>query len=170
MLVPDQGLGVVAEDNLAVGVVLRLQHADVAVIVDTAGGGDELFRQTGADDSRAIQTEDRVDRNGTVMRRKLLGNVSGLGQTGLMVGNINVVVDMAVVGRKMASGHTKGHVSSLDGQFLNFNHFVVLLYSQGLLTLIFYLLSPCFVKCFRLSVDKKTLFSYNEQKTVEVLS
>ena len=62
VLVPDQRLGIVPENDLAVGVVLRFQHTDFAVIVDAAGAGNQLPGQAGADDGSAVEAENSANR------------------------------------------------------------------------------------------------------------
>ena len=86
------------------------------------------------------------------MGSQLLCNIDSLVQAGLVPGNINIIVDMAVIRGKMTPCHAERNIASLDRQLLNFNHIIFLLF-KGYIHIL--TARKCFVKCFRLSIDKK---------------
>mgnify|MGYP003297265218 CR=1 FL=1 len=53
---------------------------------------------------------------------QLVSAVLGLAQAGLLVSDINVVVDMGMVGCKVAAGNTQGGLTMTDGQVHKLDH------------------------------------------------
>ena len=111
MLALQHGLEVVAEEQLAVGVVFRADDIDGLVGVD---GGKAAFGQfpgkAGADDLGAVQADDGVDDGaGDVFLGQLSGHRLGVAQASLEGGDVDVIVDVAVVGGKVPLGHLQRH-------------------------------------------------------------
>ena len=124
VLIANHGLHIVTENHLGVGVVLRLNNVDGIVGIDaleTASA--QLLSKAGADDSRTVQTQNGIHR-GIILEvgDQLLGDRLSLAETGLGEGNIDVIIDMAVVGSEMPTGNPKGYVSMSHRQIGNFNH------------------------------------------------
>ena len=124
MLAPDHGLNIITEDHLTTGVAFRLQHIDGLVLID---GAETALGQLDANESAqhggAVQTDDGIHR-GIVDEtgHQLISGGFGLAEAGLVIGDINVVVDVAVVGCKVTAGHTQRHISVATLQMLQIYH------------------------------------------------
>ena len=124
MLALDHGGQIVTQDDLAAGGVLRGNDVDGLVGVHV---GEAVFRQlvgqTGADDLGAVQAEDRVH-DGVVLvgGHQLFGHGFGFGQAGFLGGHVDVIVDMAVAGGKMAFGHAQEQTALIGGKLYHINH------------------------------------------------
>ena len=118
MLAPDHGLDVIPEDDLRVGVVLRLGDVDGLVGVDGAVAGlGQLLGNTGTQNGGAVQAENGIHGNIVAQTAdQLIGTVLGLAETGLVEGQINIVIDMGMVGCKMSPGQTEGNFAVPDRQ------------------------------------------------------
>ena len=124
MLTADHGLDVLTEDHLGVGVVLRLHHVDRIVLIDASEAAlGQLVGKTGTDHGGAVQTQDRIH-GGIVdeVQHQLLGYRLGLAQAGLGVGDVDVIIDMAVVGGEMPVGEPQGDVAVLHRQKIDIDH------------------------------------------------
>ena len=83
----------------------------------------QLPGQASADDAHAVQAQDRVHR--AVVPEpghQLPGNVPGLGELGFLLGDVDVVIDVAVVGGEMPPGYPQGDVSMGHGQSFDLKH------------------------------------------------
>ena len=128
VLVADHGLDVVPEEHLVVDAEFRLHHIDRLVGVDALEAAlGQLVGKAGADDGGAVQTEDGID-HGAVGQGldQLLGNSLGFAETGLGVGNINIIIDMGVVGGEMPPGDTQGNVATSYRQVHQVDHTSIL--------------------------------------------
>jgi hypothetical protein len=83
----------------------------------------QFLRQASADDGGTVQTQNGVHR-GIIDKgsHHLLGNILRFAEAGLGICNINVVIDMAVVGGEVAASHSQGHIAALYRQVGNLNH------------------------------------------------
>ena len=129
MLALDHVHGVVPEDHLVVDAILRLQHIDGLVGIDGAEAAlGQLGSHAGTQNRGTVHTQDGIHR-GIVdkMGNQLTGAVLGLTETGLLISNINVVVDVGVVGGKMALGHPQRCFTLSNGQVHQCDHTVSLL-------------------------------------------
>ena len=119
---------VVPEDHLAVGIKFRLHNGNISAVVHAAAATvDQFFAQTGADDGRAIQTQNGIDGGvPLILRSQDPGHSLSLRQAGLLKGDINIIIDVAVVGRKMAFRHTQGDIALANGEFHDLKHSVYL--------------------------------------------
>ena len=119
MLAADHGLEVVTEDHLAVGVVLRGNHIDGLVAVDAhkAGAG-EFLGQIGAHNLGAVQADDGIhDGGGHILLHQIFRHGHGLALTGFQGGDVDVVVDVGVVGGEMSGNDLEGDaVGALGAQ------------------------------------------------------
>jgi hypothetical protein len=89
----------------------------------TETGLAQFISDAGTQNSSAVQTQNGVNR-GIVDKigNQLICAVLSLGNTGLLEGNINIVIDMGVVGDKVALGNTQGDITLLNRQFHKLNH------------------------------------------------
>ena len=80
------------------------------MVVDAAEAAlGQLVSQAGAQHGGAVQAEDRIDLSGMFEgTHQLLCHSLGLGQAGLGQGNINIVIDMGVVGGEVAPCNPEG--------------------------------------------------------------
>ena len=128
MLVTDHGLDVVAEDHLGVGVVLGLHHINGIVRVHAAEAAlGQLLRQAGADDRGAVQTQNGI--HGRIILKgshQILGSSLGFAEPGLGIGDVDIIVNMAVVGGKMATGNTQRGIAALYRQIGDLDHSSIL--------------------------------------------
>ena len=124
MLALDHGGQIVAQDDLAAGGVLRGDHINglVGVHVGKAVLG-QFVGKAGADHLRAVQTEHGVH-NGAVLvsGHQLLCHGLGLGKAGLLGGDIDVIVDMAVAGSKVALCYAQEQVTFFGGKLYHIDH------------------------------------------------
>ena len=83
----------------------------------------QLVGKAGADDLRAVQTEHGIH-DGTVLvgRNQLLCHGSGLGKTGLLGSDVDVIVDVAVAGGEVALCHAQEQVAFLGGKLYHVDH------------------------------------------------
>jgi hypothetical protein len=87
----------------------------------------QLVSQTSTDDSGAVQAENGIHKGAIDNSlRQMLGYGLRLAQTGLGIGNIDVVIDMAVVGSKVTASKPQGNISMTHGQVGNFDHIGIL--------------------------------------------
>ena len=124
MLPPDHGLHVVPEDDLGVGIVLRLQNIDGLVGVNRPEAAlRQLSGNAGTQHRRTIQAQDRIHR-GIIdkMGHQLLGAVLRLAEAGFLEGDVHIIIDMGMVGGKMAPGDTQRRVAPADGEIHQGNH------------------------------------------------
>ena len=78
----------------------------------------QLLSNAGSQYRRAVQAEDGVHRRIIdKMGDQLIGGVPRLTETGLLEGDINVIIDVGVVCDKMSLGKTQGHITTLYRQF-----------------------------------------------------
>ena len=118
MLAGDHGLDVVTENDLGVGIVLRLQNVNSLVLVDGAETGlGQFLSNAGTQNSGTVQTQDGIhwciiDK----MRHQFVSGGPGLAQTGLLISNVNIVVNMGMIGSKVAFRKTQGDVAAGNGQ------------------------------------------------------
>ena len=124
MLAADHGLDVVTEDHLAVGTVFGFHNIDGLVGVDgIEAASAQFFRDAGAQNGGAVHADDGI--HGSIVNEvghQLVSAVLGLAQAGLLVSDINVVVDMGMVGCKVAAGNTQGGLTMTDGQVHKLDH------------------------------------------------
>ena len=120
----DEIIDIITENNLGIGIVFGLYNVNGLVLIDgmEAGFG-QFLGNTGTQNSSAVQTQDRID-GGIIdkMGNQLVSNVLRFTQTGLLVGDINIVIDMGVIGGEVTAGNTQGNLSVADRQMGYFNH------------------------------------------------
>ena len=109
MLAADHRNGVVTEQQLASGGMFRCNDIDRIVRIDVGEPDAGQFAcHACADDFGAVQAENRVNDRGVL---ELCGEqpcgFSCLGETMLCKGQVNVVIDMTVTGRKVSLLYTK---------------------------------------------------------------
>lgn len=124
VLAGDHGLDVVPKDDLGVGVVFRLQNVDGLMLVDGPEAGlGQFLGDAGTQNSGAVQTQDGIHR-GIIdkMRHQFIGAVLGFTQAGLLIGDVDVVIDVGMIGGEMASCDSQGNFAALNGQMGNFDH------------------------------------------------
>ena len=124
MLAGDHLAGIVPENDLGVGVVLRLQNVDGLVGVDGLKAAlGQFLRKARAQHRGAVQAQNGIHR-GIVdeVGHQLMGAVLGLAQTGLLVSDIHVVIDVGMIGGKMSPGDAKRRVAPADGQIHQCDH------------------------------------------------
>ena len=112
MLAHDHGGGIVPEQQLAAAGMLGGNHIDgaVGVHVRNAGPG-QLAGHARAHDLRAVQAQDGIDDGGgVVIGCQFKGGFPGFGQAVLGEGEVDVIIDMAVAGGKVAVGHAQRQV------------------------------------------------------------
>ena len=82
-----------------------------------------MVRKPGAQHRGAVQTQHGIH-GGIVdeIGHQLIGAVPGLAETGLLVGDVHIVVDMGVIGHEMTLGDPQGGVAALYGQFYKLDH------------------------------------------------
>ena len=56
------------------------------------------------------------------MGHQFIGTVFGFAQTGLLIGDVDVIIDVGVVGGEVTAGDTQGDFAALNGQIGNLNH------------------------------------------------
>ena len=124
MLAPDHGLNILPENDLGIGVVFRLHHIDGLVGID---GAEARFGQflgnAGAQHRSAVQTQHRIHRR--IIDKagnQLIGTVPSLAETGLLIGDVHIIVDMGMVGHKMSLGNSQRRVAPLHRQFYKLDH------------------------------------------------
>ncbi len=115
-------LGVVTEDQHIVFAEVFAEDEDFFTGVDGAGAVaaalGKMTCETGTDNAGAVHTEDGVDHGiGKIALGELLGNGVGILQAGLLPGDINKIIGMAVSGRKMSLSNTQGHVADAYREF-----------------------------------------------------
>ena len=124
MLVADHGLDIVPEDDLGVGIVLRLQNIDGLMLIDGAEAGlGQLLGNAGAQNSGAVQAKDGI--HGGIINKvgdQLVCAVLRFTQACLLIGNINIVIDMRVIGREVAPGDAQGDIAMADRKIHQFDH------------------------------------------------
>ena len=124
MLAADHGLDVVPENDLGIGIVFGLHNVDGLVGIDgTEAGLGQFVGDAGTQNSGAVQTQNGI--HGSVIDEvgnQLISTGLGLRNTGLLEGDINVVIDMGVIGHKVALGNTQGDITLLDRQFHKLDH------------------------------------------------
>jgi hypothetical protein len=124
MLALHHGGQVVAQDDLAAGGVLRRDDVDGLVGVHV---GKAVLRQlvgkAGADDLGAVQAEHGVH-DGVVLvsRHQFFCHGLCLGKAGLLGGDVDVIIDMAVAGGKMTLCHAQEQVAFLGGKLYHVDH------------------------------------------------
>ena len=130
MLAPDHGLNVLPEDDLRIGIVFRLHYIDGLMGVDGAKARfGQLLGNAGAQHRGAVQTQHRIHRH--IIDKagnQLIGTVPSLAETGLLIGDVHIVVDMGMVGHKMSLGNSQRRVAPLHGQFYKLDHGAFLRY------------------------------------------
>ena len=124
MLSTDHGPDIVPENDLGIGVVLRLQNIDGLVGVDGAEAGlGQLLGNAGTQHGRAVQAEDGIHRRIIEeMGNQLISGVLRLAEPGLLEGNINIIIDMGVIGNEVSLGKAQRHIAPLYGQFDKLDH------------------------------------------------
>jgi len=124
VLAPNHGLDIVTENNLGVGVVLRFQNIDSLMLIDGAEAGlGQLLGNAGAQDSGAVQAKDGI--HGGIINKvgdQLVCAVLRFTQACLLISNINIVIDMRVIGREVAPGDAQGDVAMAYGKIHQFDH------------------------------------------------
>ena len=56
------------------------------------------------------------------MRHQLISAILRLTQAGLLVGDVDVIIDVGVVGGEVAVGNSQGYLAVLHRQMLQFDH------------------------------------------------
>lgn len=130
LLVPDVGLNIVTEDHLVEGVVLRLHHTDLVGIADGVASGGQGLGQARAHQSHAVHAQDGIDLGICKILSQLRRDGLGVSQADLLVGDVDVVIDVAVVGCEVASGDPERNVASADRELHSLKHCVYLQFSQ----------------------------------------
>ena len=104
---------VVPENDLGIIVELRLDHIDRLMLIDGAKTAlCQLLSNTRTQHRRPVQTKNSIYRRIIdKMRNQSVGGRFGLAESGFLGGNINIIVNMAVVGCKMAPGITQGYIT-----------------------------------------------------------
>ena len=124
MLALDHGGQIVAQDDLAAGGVLRGDHINglVGVHVGKAVLG-QLVGKAGADDLCAVQAENGIH-DGVVLvgSHQLFCHSLCLGKAGLLGGDIDIVIDVAVAGCEMALCHTQEQIALVGGKLYHVDH------------------------------------------------
>ena len=130
VLASDHRGEIVAEDDLAAAGVLGGDDVNrlVGVHVGKAVFG-QLVGQTGADDLCTVQTEHGVH-DGAVLigSHQLLGDSLRLREAGFLGGDVDVVVDVAVAGGKVALCHTQEQTALVGGKLYHIDHNCTLLF------------------------------------------
>lgn len=110
VLAADHGCDVIAEHKLRAGGVLGGDDIDclMRVDVDEVVFG-KLSCEAGADHLGAVETENGIDDLGgvTVIGAERFGNGGCLGKTAFLCGDVDVIVTVRVVGRKMSLGNSQ---------------------------------------------------------------
>ena len=117
MFARDHGRGIFAEQQLAAGGVFRRDHIDglVGVHVYIAVAG-QLAGHAGADDLGAVQAEDGIHDGGVGIRAdQFQCHGARFGKAGLLHGNVNVIIDMAVACGKVPLCHAQYKILFLGG-------------------------------------------------------
>ena len=94
------------------------------MLVDGAEAGlGQFLGDTGTQDSGAVQAEDGIH-GGIIdeMGNELVGTVLSFTQTGLVIGDVDVVVDVRVIGGEVAAGDPKRDIATADRQIHKFDH------------------------------------------------
>jgi hypothetical protein len=124
VLAADHRLDIVTENNLGIGIVLRLHNVNGLVGIDgTEAGLGQFVGNAGTQNSGAVQTQNGI--NGGIIDEvgnQLISAVLGLRNTGLLISDINVVIDMGVIGHKVALGNTQRGIALLNRQFHELDH------------------------------------------------
>lgn len=124
MLALDHGGQIVAQDDLAAGGVLRGDDIDglVGIHVGKAVLG-QLVGKAGADDLCAVQAENGIH-DGVVLvgSHQLFCHGLCLGKAGLLGGDIDIVIDVAVAGCEMALCHTQEQIALVGGKLYHVDH------------------------------------------------
>ena len=124
MLALDHRLDVVAEDHLGTGNEFRLHYIDGLVSIDGVESAlGQLFGNASAQNGGAIQTYDGI--YGSIvdeMGNQLISGSLGFAEAGLLKGDINIIIDVAVVGGEVTTGHPQGYIAATAFQMLEFNH------------------------------------------------
>ena len=130
VLAPDHRGEIVAKDDLAAAGVLGGDDVNrlVGIHVGKAVFG-QLVGQTGADDLCAVQTEHGVH-DGAVLigGHQLLGDSLRLREAGFLGGDVDVVVDVAVAGGKVALCHAQEQTAFVGGKLYHIDHNCTLLF------------------------------------------
>ena len=124
VLAPDHALGIVPENDLGVGIVFRLQDIDGLVGIDGAEAAlGQLLGKAGAHHTGAVQAQYGVHR-GVIheIGHQLPRAVLGLAEAGLLIGDIHIVIDVGVIGCKMAPGNAKGRTAMANGHLHQSDH------------------------------------------------
>ena len=124
MLAPDHGLDIVPENDLGIGVVFRLHHIDGLVLVDGAEARfGQLVRHAGTQHRGTVQAQHRIHRRIVhKMGHQLVGAFLGLAEPGLLIGDVDVIVDVGVVGCEMPTGDPQRDVAPAHGKVYQFDH------------------------------------------------
>ncbi len=121
VLAADHRLDVVPENQLAVGIVFRRDHINTAMRIQrhkTAVG--EFVGKAGADDFGSVQTNNGIHNgSGHIMLHQCLGYAGSFAQTAFQGGDVDIIIDVAVVGGEMALYNLKGYSSVVR---INFDH------------------------------------------------
>jgi hypothetical protein len=97
------------------------------MLVDGAEAGlGQFLGDTGTQDSGAVQAEDGIH-GGIIdeMGNELIGAVLGFTQTGLIIGDVDIIVDVRVIGGEVATGDPQGDIAAADRQVHKFDHWEV---------------------------------------------
>ena len=124
MLAANHTLGIVPENNLGVGVVLRLQNIDGLMGIDGAEAAlGQLLGKAGAHHAGTIQAQYGIHR-GVVdeIGNQLPRTVLRLAEAGLLIGDVHIVIDVGMIGCKMAPGDAKRCTAMANGHFHQSNH------------------------------------------------
>ena len=119
VLAHDHGGVVLTEEQLGAGGVLGGHNVNgvVGVVVGIAAAG-EFGGDGAADQLGAVQAEDGVDDgHGADVVAQLGGDLLGLGQTVLGHRQVDVIVEVAVAGGKVAHRHAQRHIGVVGAGF-----------------------------------------------------
>ena len=112
------------EHDLGVCIVLRLQNIDGLVLVDGSESTfGQFFGNTGAQHGGTIQAQYGVHRRIVdEVCHQLPGTVFCLTQARLLISNIYIVIDMTVIGGKVATGIAQRRIPPANRQIDDFDH------------------------------------------------
>ena len=108
----NHGLDVITENDLGVCIIFGLYNIDGLMGIDGVEAGlGQFLGNTGTQNGSAVQTQDGI--NGCIineMGNQLVSGSLGFAQTSLLLGNIDVVIDVGVVCCEMTAGNAQGNL------------------------------------------------------------
>lgn len=122
---------IIAEQQLAAGRMLRSDHVNGAVGVHIGEPGPrQLGRHARADHFRAVQAQDGVDDGGGIEDgHQFLRGFPGLGQAVLGERQVDVIIQVAVAGGKVAPGNAQADVGAGVREFHQLNRHMLFPFS-----------------------------------------